>query len=118
MHGFSRDAGGRATLGGTPLSTLLGAAGVGTPAYIYDLDAISNEASSMVKAIGGPPHLVAYAVKANTAGSIIKAVAATGAGAAVLSRGELEVALGAGVPPDRILTTAVAKRDSELDAAI
>jgi diaminopimelate decarboxylase len=118
MPGFSRDAQGRATLAGAPIGDLLDAARVSTPAYLYDLDAISSEAAAMVQALGGPLDLVAYAVKANSAGSIVRRVAATGSGAEVLSLGELEVALGAGVPPDRILTTSVAKRDEEIDRSI
>ncbi|HEX7669872.1 MAG TPA: alanine racemase, partial [Polyangiaceae bacterium] len=118
LKGFSRDAEGRALLGGAPLGALLDAAQLATPAYVYDLDAITSEAAEMVEAIGGPPHLVAYAVKANSAGSVVRAVARAGAGAEVVSQGELEVALGAGVPPGRIITTAVAKRDAEMDAAI
>jgi diaminopimelate decarboxylase len=114
MAGFSRGSAGQALLNGVPLSDLLDAAGVGTPAYVYDLDAIRGEAA----AFGDPRHLVAYAVKANSAGSIVRAVAAAGAGAEVVSRAELEVALGAGVRPDRILTAAVAKADHEIDAAI
>lgn len=118
MLGFSRDELGRACLAGTPIGALLDEARVSTPAYLYDLDAISREAAAMAKALGGPADLVAYAVKANSAGSVVRAVAAAGCGAEVLSLGELEVALGVGVPPDRILTTSVAKRDAELDAAI
>jgi diaminopimelate decarboxylase len=118
LNGFSRDAEGRAVLGGAPIGALLDAARVATPAYVYDLDAISSEAASMVEALGGSPHLVAYAMKANSAGSVVRAVARAGGGAEVLSQGELEVALGAGVSPERIITTSVAKRDSEIDAAI
>jgi diaminopimelate decarboxylase len=118
MRGFSRDAQGRACLAGTPIGTLLEEARVETPAYVYDLDAISSEAAAMAEALQGPPDLVAYAVKANSAGSVVRAVATAGCGAEVLSLGELEVALGVGVPPDRIITTSVAKRDVELDAAI
>jgi diaminopimelate decarboxylase len=118
MSGFSRDASGRALLGGAPLQELLDTAGVGTPAYVYDLDAIEAEARAMVDALGNPRHMVAYAVKANSAASIIRTVVGAGCGAEVVSRGELEVALGSGVPPDRIMTTAVAKADHEIDAAI
>lgn len=118
LKGFSRDAEGRAVLGGAPLGALLDAAQLPTPVYVYDLDAITAEAAAMVEAVGGPPHLVAYAVKANSAGSVVRAVARAGGGAEVVSQGELEVALGAGVPPHQIITTAVAKRDSEIDAAI
>jgi len=118
MVGFSRDANGLATLSGAPLGDLVDKAGVGTPAYVYDLDAIREEAAAVVAALGDARHLVAYAMKANSAGSIVRTIASTGAGAEVVSGAELEVALGVGVPPNRILTAAVAKADHEIDAAI
>jgi diaminopimelate decarboxylase len=62
--------------------------------------------------------VVAYAIKANSAGAIVRRIAECGAGADVVSRGELEVALGAGVRPDRIVMASVAKLDHEIDAAI
>jgi diaminopimelate decarboxylase len=114
----SRDAPGKALLAGAELGALSDAAGVGTPAYVYDPDAIEHEARDMVTALDDPRHVVAYAVKAHSAGSIVRTMARAGCGAEVVSRNELELALGAGVPPDRILTTAVAKADHEIDAAI
>jgi diaminopimelate decarboxylase len=61
---------------------------------------------------------VAYAVKANSAGSIVRAVAGAGAGADVVSGAELEVARACGVPPERIVMSGVGKTDPELDLAI
>lgn len=118
MSGFARDREGRALLAGAPLESLLVAAATGTPAYVYDLDAIAQEAREMVAALGDPRHEVAYAVKANSAGSVVRTVLAAGAGAEVVSRGELEVALGAGVSPGRIMASSVAKADHELDFAL
>src|ERR1044071_4011514 len=118
MSGFSRDASGRAVLAGTSLSELVEASGVATPAYFYDLGAIAAETRLMLEALSDCRHLVAYAVKANTAGSIVRRIAESGAGADVVSRGELEVALGVGVRPDRIVMASVAQADHELDAAI
>jgi diaminopimelate decarboxylase len=118
MLGFSRNAQGKAVLAGAEVGALIDAAGVATPTYVYDLDAIEAEARAMVAALGEGRHMVAYAVKANSAASVIRTVAHAGCGAEVVSRAELEVALGAGVPPGRIMTTAVAKADHEIDAAI
>jgi diaminopimelate decarboxylase len=118
MLGFMRNAQGKAVLAGAELGALVDAAGTGTPAYVYDLDAIEQEARDMVAAVADPRHVVAYAVKANAAGSIVRTIAKAGCGAEVVSRAELELALGAGVPPGRISTTAVAKADHEIDAAI
>ena len=74
----------------------------------------------MCQAGGRPttsPHLVAYAVKANSAGPIVRALGRAGVGAEIVSGGELEVALGCGVAPERVLWSGVAKQAWELDAA-
>jgi diaminopimelate decarboxylase len=111
-----RDSSGALSLGGLPLSRV--AEEYGTPAYVYDLDGIAERARSLDAAFEGRPHLVAYAVKANTAGAIVRTLAAEGCGADVVSGAELLVALACGVPPDRIVYSGVAKQDSELDRAV
>lgn len=116
--GFARDAAGSATLGGVALAPLFEAGPLPTPAYVYDLDAMRHAARSLVEAFGDHPHLVAYAVKANTAGPVVRALAAAGCGADVVSGGELAVALGCGIEPERVVMSGVAKLDAELDAAI
>lgn len=109
---LTRDAAGRALVGGVRLD------GVLTPAYVYDLDAIAAEARDLAAGFGGAPHLVAYAVKACSAGPIVRALAREGCGAEVVSGSELELALACGVPADRILFSGVAKTDAELDRAV
>lgn len=90
----------------------------GTPTYVYDLDAITNEARAIEAAFGATDHLVAYAVKANSAGPIVKALVAEGCGADVVSGAELALALRCGAPAERIVFSGVAKTDAELDLAI
>ncbi|NUO52405.1 MAG: diaminopimelate decarboxylase [Polyangiaceae bacterium] len=116
--GFTRDQAGRALLGGTSLSTLLDDPRVSTPAYVYDLDGVASEAKRVVAAFDGIPHLVAFAVKANSGGPIIRALRAEGAGADVVSGGELDLVLACGVPPGDVVYSGVAKSDAELDRAI
>ena len=118
MYGFRRNAQGHACLGDTPLSELLTQAGLETPAYFYDLDAIALEARSLIAGYGDARHVVAYAVKANSAGSVVRTLAAEGTGADVVSAAELEVAMACGIPAERIVMSGVAKRDTELDFAI
>jgi diaminopimelate decarboxylase len=118
MAGFGRDDSGRATLGGALLGDLLAEAHVSTPAYVYDLDGIEATTRALVGAFGSRPHMVGYAVKANTAGSIVKAVARAGGGADVVSGGELEVVLSCGIPPERVVMSGVGKLAWELDLAI
>jgi len=116
--GFGRDSAGRATLSGTALSELLAESGVSTPAYFYDLSAISNRVTKIEEAFGSAKHLVAYAVKANSAGSVLRAIVEAGAGVDAVSGGELQLARRVGVPPRKIVLSGVAKRDDEIDLAI
>jgi len=90
----------------------------GTPAYVYDVDAIAAEGRDLRAAFDDAPHLVAYAVKANSAGPIVKALAAVGCGADVVSGAELTLALRCGVSPESVVFSGVAKTDAELDLAI
>lgn len=108
-------------LGGSPIAEILrspACAGIGTPVYLYDLDAIEAEARDLAAGFGGAAHLVAYAVKANTAGPIVRTLLRAGCGAEVVSGGELAVVLGCGADPGRVLFSGVAKQRWELDAAI
>jgi diaminopimelate decarboxylase len=118
MTGFRRDAQGAATLGGARLSELWMNAGQPSPAYFYDLDGMARTARELVAGFGGRRGLVAYAVKANTAGTVLRTLAEAGTGADVVSGAELEVALGAGIAPHRVVMSGVAKDDWELDLAI
>jgi diaminopimelate decarboxylase len=118
MSGLRRDAQGALCLGGAPITELLRSSGVATPAYLYDLDALIDSAKSLEAAFGGARHLTAYAVKANSAGTIVRALARAGLGADVVSGAELELVLAAGIPAGRIVMSGVAKADWELDLAI
>jgi diaminopimelate decarboxylase len=114
----SRDSEGFLTLGGARLSDLASDARIGTPAYVYDLDAIAAEARALRLAFDGAAHLIAYAVKANSAGPIVRALAGEGCGADVVSAAEMLVALGCGIAPRAIVFSGVAKTDDEIDRAI
>jgi diaminopimelate decarboxylase len=94
-------------------------AGVNTPAYLYDLDAIEREADELRAAFAGRPRdAVFYAVKANSAGSIVRALGARGCGADVVTGAELALALRCGVGPESVVYSGVAKSDEELDFAV
>ena len=118
---LTRDAHG-AVLGGISLGDLLrdGADSISipTPAYVYDLDAMEAEARALEAGFGDRPHLVAYAVKANSAGPVVRALARGGCGAEVVSGAELAVALACGIAPERVLYSGVGKLAREIDAAI
>lgn len=89
-----------------------------TPAYVYDLDGMKSAAQQLAKGFDSARHLVAYAVKANTAGPIIRSLGQVGCGAEVVSGSELLVALGCGIAPEAILFSGVAKTNREIDQAI
>ena len=113
---FSRDESGVLTLDGIELTELVQR--FGTPSYVYDLDAMALAARTLQSAFDGASHLVAYAVKANAAGGVVRALAREGCGADVVSGAELLVALACGIAADRIVFSGVAKTDEELDRAI
>lgn len=113
-----RDAEGHATLGGLRLADLASRTDIRTPFYAYDVDGIVAAALALKQGYGEHPHHVSYAVKANTAGRILRRLAAIGVGADVVSGGELRVALASGMAPDTIVFNGVAKTDAELDLAI
>jgi diaminopimelate decarboxylase len=113
---ISRDDNGRARFGGVDMAQL--ASVVGTPTYVYDIDGIAAEARALHGAFDGCQHLIAYAVKANAAGAIVRTLARESCGADVVSGAELLVALACGIAPERIVYSGVAKLDDELDRAI
>jgi diaminopimelate decarboxylase len=113
---LERDPSGQLRLGGALLAGVVQE--IGTPTYAYDLEALAAEAREMRMAFEGGAHLIAYAVKANGAGPIVRAVAGEGCGADIVSGAELLVALGCGIPPERIVYSGVAKGDGEIDRAL
>lgn len=105
-------------MGGVVLEDLVRGHGLATPTYVYDLDAMAQEAGALHEAFGDEPHFVAYAVKANAAGPVVRTLAAAGCGADVVSGAELALALACGIAPSDIVFSGVAKRDDEIDAAL
>lgn len=92
----------------------------GTPLYVYCARAISARLARLRAAFSahGAHPLVAYSVKANPSLAVIRLLARDGAGADVVSRGELERALRAGVPAERVVFSGTGKREDELAAAL
>jgi diaminopimelate decarboxylase len=116
--GTVRDEGGALFLGGVELESLARDPLIDTPSYVYDLSAMALEARELRAAFEGESHLIAYAVKANSAGPVVRALAKEGCGADVVSGGELALALACGISPELIVFSGVAKTDDEIDQAI
>nr|WP_255769426.1 diaminopimelate decarboxylase [Maritalea mediterranea] len=91
---------------------------VGTPFYLYSRATFTRHIKVMQEAFADRPTLVAYAVKANSNQAILKLVASLGAGADVVSLGELMRAEKAGIPPEKIVFSGVAKTHDEIAYAL
>jgi diaminopimelate decarboxylase len=115
MAGFFRQEG-ELTCDGVPLSRI--ARQLGTPLYVYSRALIEENYRRFDKAFSPVPHLVCYAAKANSNLTILNCLASLGAGADVVSGGELRAALESGFPPDRIVFSGVGKTDDEIRAGV
>ena len=118
MTGFRRDAQDSAVLGSLRLSQVIREAEVELPAYVYDIDGMTETLRSLRYGFGDAAHLVAYAIKANSAGTVVRAFAAEGAGVDAVSGAEVELALSCGVPSKQVVMSGVAKTDAEIDLAL
>ncbi|MBU2614141.1 MAG: diaminopimelate decarboxylase [Elusimicrobia bacterium] len=90
----------------------------GTPTYIYSKNKIIENLNAYEKAFSPVSHTLCYAVKANTNLSVCKTIFAQGAGADVVSGGELYIALKAGAQPGKIVFAGVGKTREEIRYAI
>ena len=87
---------------------------VGTPFYVYSAATLRRHVRVMREAFADLPTLVAYAMKANSNQAVLKVIAGEGAGADVVSGGELERAIAAGIPPNKIVFSGVGKTVAEM----
>ena len=94
------------------------AAKVGTPAYIYSTATFERHFRVFTEAFKGRDALVAYSVKANSNLGVLATLAKMGAGADVVSGGELARALAVGIPGNKIVFSGVGKRPDEMDMAL
>lgn len=105
---------------GVPLARI--AEEVGTPVYVYSQGAIEAAydrfAGALHAEIGAERTLVCYAMKANSNVAVLATLAARGAGADIVSEGELLRALAAGIPANRIVYPGVGKTRREIAAAL
>ncbi|HXC27598.1 MAG TPA: diaminopimelate decarboxylase [Stellaceae bacterium] len=94
------------------------AAAVGTPFYLYSAGAMRAQYRAFAAAFAPDVPLICYAVKANSNQAVLRVFAGLGAGADVVSEGELRRALAAGIPAERIVFSGVGKTSAELAAAL
>lgn len=91
---------------------------VGTPFYCYSTATLTRHYQVFSKAFDGLDTLICYAMKANSNQAVIKTLASLGAGADVVSEGELRRALAAGVAGEKIVFSGVGKTAAEMDFAL
>jgi diaminopimelate decarboxylase len=94
------------------------AAEVGTPFYLYSATTLTRHYQVFNTAFADFPHIVCFAVKANANLAILRLFARLGAGADIVSGGELYRALQAGVDPGKIVYSGVGKKPEEIKAAL
>lgn len=90
----------------------------GTPCYVYSGKAIEEAWRDFAQAFGHYPHLICYAVKANSNLAILNLLARLGSGFDIVSVGELERVLRAGGDPARVVFAGVGKRIDEMQRAL
>src|SRR3954462_12142867 len=91
---------------------------VGTPFYCYSTATLTRHYEVFADAFSDVNALICYAMKANSNQAVIKTLADLGAGADVVSGGELARARGAGIAPDKIMFSGIGKTASELALAV
>ena len=116
MSAFARDDQGRLCAGGMPLGDI--AASHGSPLYVYSGDGIRDDYRRFAAAVAPVDGSVHFALKANSALGVIGLLAQHGAGADIVSSGEMARALAAGIPAEKIVFSGVGKSAEEIGAAL
>lgn len=90
----------------------------GTPTYVYSRRTLKGHYSRLDEAFADTPHTICYAVKANSNIAVLSALAAEGAGADIVSGGELYRAVKAGIPPGKMVYAGIGKTEEEMAYAL
>ncbi len=109
-------AGGTLHAEGVPLDRL--AAAVGTPFYCYSSAVLSERYQAFTRSFDGRRAMICYSLKANSNQAVIATLAKLGAGADVVSEGEMRRALAAGIPASHIVFAGVGKTEREMAAGL
>ncbi len=115
MDAFN-DRGGELFAEGVALSSI--AERFGTPTYVYSRAHIEAQYRAYGDALAGTPHLVCFAVKANSNLGVLNVLARLGAGFDIVSGGELERVLAAGGAPDKVVFSGVGKTRADMRRAL
>jgi diaminopimelate decarboxylase len=99
-----------------PLTTIADA--VGTPCYVYSRATLERHYRAYEQALAGQPHLICFAVKANSNLAVLDVLARLGAGFDIVSGGELERVLRAGGDPAKTIFSGLGKTEAEIRQAL
>lgn len=91
---------------------------VGTPCYVYSYSTLIRHYRVMDEAFSSFPHLICFAVKANSNLALLRALINQGSGVDIVSGGELFRALRAGVDPQKVVFAGVGKTEWEMEYAL
>lgn len=91
---------------------------VGTPAFIYSQNYFVNRFEELDKALSFIPHMICYSVKTNSNIAVCRALAEAGSGFDIVSGGELQRVLRAGVDPKKVVFAGVGKTEEEIELAL
>ena len=94
------------------------AARAGTPCYVYSSRSILEKFRAYDEALGGLPHKVCYAVKANSSLGVLALLGSAGAGFDIVSGGELFRVLASGGDPSSVVFSGVGKTAQEIEYAL
>jgi diaminopimelate decarboxylase len=94
------------------------AARYGTPLYVYSHKTLLRHYCAYDDAFKHYPHIICYALKANSNAAVLRVFANEGGGADIVSGGELARALAAGIDPKKIVYAGVGKTETEIEAAL
>jgi diaminopimelate decarboxylase len=115
-HPHLARAGGALALDGVPLADL--GRRFGTPLYVYSQRAMLDALAPYQRALAGRPHLVCYAMKANSNLAVLQTFARAGCGFDIVSGGELARVLAAGVDASKVVFSGVGKSRAEMRQAL
>ncbi len=90
----------------------------GTPCYIYSHATLTRHFQAYDQAFASVPHIIAFAMKANSNLAVLRLMSSLGSGADIVSGGELFRALKAGIPPNKIVFAGVGKSHEEIKYAL
>lgn len=91
---------------------------IGTPFYLYSSNTLTSHFRAFDSAFAGVPHLICFALKSNSNSAVLRLLGQEGAGADIVSGGELFRALRAGIDPRKIVYAGVGKRRDEIEYAL